>query len=137
MLQEIAVQLRFLQLLTHNAHNLISGVTFLADHKFFGKLYPIYEAAYDKIVERAIGTDKEIDLSTVAMNAAEMIEKMEEDNTSEDWFYAILAGEQGLCGMVEKCFKESKKYSQGTLNLLAQTCDDSEARQYKMQQRLK
>jgi len=50
-MSSIATLLRALQFLAHRAHNVIKGPTFFEDHKFLGKLYPDYEAAYDDIIQ--------------------------------------------------------------------------------------
>lgn len=129
MLIELAIHFRYMQLLAHNAHNLTSGPTFFENHEFFGELYPVYEAAYDSLVERCIGLgDEDIDLVEVQKRAAAMLEDGEPFNT-------LFIGEEVIQQIVEKCFEEDD-YTQGTLNLLAQLADDSEVRTYKLKQKL-
>lgn len=128
MLIELAIHFRYMQLYAHNAHNLACGETFFEDHKFLGKIYPAYEAAYDSLVERCISLSEEIDLVEVQKRAAAMLE----EGAS---FHVILTGENVIQQIVEKCFKEDD-YTQGTLNLLAQLADDSEVRTYQLEQKL-
>lgn len=132
MLYELALQFRFLQLYAHNAHNLVSGEAFFADHEFLGGLYPAYEAAYDATVERMIGLRMPLNLARLQAQAGEMVGKA----TGNAWFGSLLHGESVIQDIVEKCFEEDD-YTQGTLNLLAQFADDSEVRTYKIQQRLR
>ena len=75
----IATQLRALQFLSHRAHNMVKGPTFFEDHEFLGEIYPAYEAAFDSVIERIIGTGSAT-LSIVKINkaAAEMARRVEE-----------------------------------------------------------
>lgn len=135
MLLELAIHFRFLQLYAHNAHNLIQGESFFADHKFLGGLYSEYEEAYDGTVERMIGLGEDPDLMTLQKSAADMLSDEKEPADCEGWFSRILSGERTTVQLVQKCFDEGE-YTQGTLNLLAGMADAAETRIYKITQRL-
>lgn len=130
----LASILRFLQLYTHNAHNLLGGATFFQDHEFLGELYPVYETDYDNIVERTIGLKGTMDLIAIQKIAANQLEKTGQCTSYDQCFKELLNWEAILCTAIDKIAKES---TQGTANLLADIADRSEMRQYKIKQRLK
>lgn len=138
---DVAVTLRTLQLFAHNAHNLVSGSTFAADHAWLGELYGDYEEAYDAIAERCIGTGAKnekgepFNPATALSAAALNVEQLGIDHDADGWFTSLLAGERNLCSQIDACILKGG-LSEGTLNLISQTASDSECRQYKMQQRL-
>lgn len=135
MLYELALQFRSMQLYAHCAHNLCQGPTFFSDHDFFGTAYGAYESAYDATVERMIGLGEKFDLFKLQQSSAELIGKVKWTDSGAA-FRSLLTSEQLIGRLVQKCIGEGE-YSQGTVNLLAQFADDSEARCYKIQQRLK
>lgn len=133
-MDSLITQLRALQFLAHRAHNVIKGPTFFEDHEFLGKLYPAYEEAYDSAVERVIGLGTEkLSLAKINIAASKMSDILPDETKPEPFFRAILKGEKDLCGMIDEAVKEA---SQGTQNLLQGFADESEARQYKLKQRL-
>lgn len=133
-MDSLITQLRALQFFAHRAHNVIKGPTFFEDHEFLGELYPAYESAYDSAVERVIGLGTEkLNLPKINIAAAEMSNIMPNETKPEPFFRAILKGEKDLCGMIDEAVREA---SQGTQNLLQGFADESEARQYKLKQRL-
>jgi DNA-binding ferritin-like protein len=131
-MDEIATVLRYLQLYSHQAHNLTKGLTFFQDHGFFGDLYPAYESAYDDVVERSIGLGNPIDISIANKQAAE---RLPEDNETEveACLKHILSAEIHLCQEIEKVCDSC---SIGTEQMLGNIADLSEVRQYKIKQRL-
>jgi len=131
---ELATLLRFMQLYTHNAHNLLGGPTFFQDHEFLGELYPVYETDYDNVVERVIGAGKSIDLIKTQVDAVSELQKYGPCKSYQQCFQQLLSYEKLLCSNIEQM---KNKMSQGTLNLLADIADRSEMRQYKIKQRLK
>lgn len=137
-MQELIILYRLLQLYTHNAHNLVARSPFLADHEFLGELYGTYESAYDSLVERVIGLGQEIDLTMVQVLAVEKLKMYPANNMTEnaDCFNKLLQLEKEARVLAANMIK-SGQYTEGTKNLLAQLCDDSEARSYKMGQRVK
>lgn len=120
-----------MQFYAHIAHNILGGDTFFQDHEFLGELYPQYEADYDALVERAIGNGEEVDL--VALHK-EAVKGLGAPNDYKECFKELLKYEKELCLLCEEVAEES---SLGTNNLIAGIADKSEARQYKMQKRLK
>ena len=127
----LASLLRYMQFYAHIAHNKLGGETFFQDHVFLGELYEAYEAAYDIVIERMIGLDEAVDLAKVQKDAAK---DLAEPKSYEACFKEILTCEADLCKALEKM---SKEVTLGTNNMLAALADDSEARQYKLKQRLK
>lgn len=133
-MDSLITQLRALQFLAHRAHNVIKGPTFFEDHKFLGKLYPDYEAAYDSAVERVIGLGTEkLSLAKINIAASKMSDILPDETKPEPFFRAILKGEKDLCGMIDKAVENA---SHGTQDLLQGFCNDSEKRQYRLKQRL-
>jgi len=131
-MHQIAVLLRAMQLFTHNAHNLAHGQTFIQDHNFLGKLYPVYESAYDTVVERCIGLKGTCDLASITMEAAEGATHMDIATP----FQSILEAEQMLCTGIQETLT-SEQCSEGTKQMLGTLADESESRQYKLTQRTK
>jgi DNA-binding ferritin-like protein len=135
-MERLATQFRTMQLFAHIGHNKVSGTGFFEDHEFLGGLYGTYEGIYDGLVERLIGLGKALDLWRVNNAANEQLQGMQSAGTSSIEFLTILLeGEKSACSMVESLVK-SEGLSQATINFLAQIADDSEARQYQIQQRL-
>lgn len=133
-MHQLASTFRCLQLLAHNAHNLTKGVSFFADHEFFGELYPSYETAYDSVIERMIGLEVPVDLVAIQLDATDMLADISAEQMEvADFLKGILSGEKKLCYLIAE---ENNKATIGTQNLIAQLYDDSEVRQYKLKQRL-
>jgi DNA-binding ferritin-like protein len=136
-MNELAVSFRTLQFFAHNCHNLAKMVAFFADHDYLGDLYSKYESEYDSIVERMIGKNMPIDLVETQSQAADrlkMLPAVFKDNG--EMFGTILSLEKELCQKIEQ-FLAKNKVSQGILQLLGEQVNQSEMRQYKLQQRIK
>ena len=138
-MKELAILLRMMQLYTHNAHNNAGGATFFEDHKYLGKLYPIYEAAYDMIIERIIGLYgvESLNLHQIQEQAILMqdgLPVIELEN--RNYFMKILECEGKLCSHIEALVKVPG-ITEGTRQLLGDIANDSEARQYKIKARLR
>lgn len=134
-MNDLVILLRMAQLYTHNAHNLVKGTAFFEDHKFLGELYPVYEEAYDSVVERMIGNNQTIDLIQVQKRAAESLSFAPEDKGDGlKIFKYILFMEEHICALIES-IKQS--VSEGTKQLLGDIANASEIRQYKLKQRIK
>lgn len=131
-MKKLATHLRCMQLYTHNAHNMCKGDTFYADHETLGELYPVYEAAYDGVVERMIGLGKEIDLASVQKEAADMCSEKGVATSFSDAFKNILECEKELCKVLDEA---NEGASLGTQNFVQGLADQSEMRQYQLQQR--
>jgi DNA-binding ferritin-like protein len=136
-LEKLAVKFRAMQLIAHAGHNKVSGPTFFEDHEFLGGLYGTYEGIYDALVERLIGLGKSPDLGKVGDEANTYFQEEIKDLCpgSSAFLTCLLECEKEANDLVEKA-TSSKEYTQATINLLAQIGDDSEVRQYKIQQRL-
>ena len=132
MLKNIATLYRALQLYTQAAHNKVSTCAFFADHAFLGEVYEAMESAYDSLVERAIGLGEKLDLLAMNVDAAKAIEDLKLEKPEVIWSQ-LLENENSLLEHLEEA---STKASIGTQNLLAQLADDSEARIYKIKQRI-
>jgi DNA-binding ferritin-like protein len=131
-MEKIAFVLRYLQLYAHQAHNLVKGPTFFQDHEFLGELYPVYEDAYDSIIERSIGLGKPVNIQKVNLAAAKELPNDASVKMTQ-CFKDLLESEKYLCKLIEQNVQGA---SQGTMNLLADMADKSEVRQYKIQQRI-
>lgn len=127
----LASLLRYMQLYTHICHNSLGGETFLQDHEFFAELYAGYEADYDSVIERMIGLGEDLDLVKIHKDA---ISELKTPKSLEEAYKEILSCEEEL---IAACQKLAKSASLGTENMLAGLADKSEARIYKLKQRLK
>lgn len=127
-MQQIAIQLKSLEIYTHEAHHQTSGASFFADHAALNDFYDAYGDAYDSVIERMIGLNIPVDERELNIKAvAEM-------PTRTDWFYMLLEEEAELRRLISE---EYAKTTCGTQNLLSQLADDSEVRTYKLNQRTK
>lgn len=124
---------RAAQLYAHYAHNTVKGPTFFADHEFLGELYPVYEAAYDSIIEREIGSGENISIPEITKNACNLFATVAKDADAQTFFKRLLATEKHICSQIAK---DMKGKSDGTQNLLQGLADDSEKRQYALKQRI-
>ena len=80
-----------------------------------------------------IGLEKPLNIDKVNKAAAEMSSVAPNLTDRTSFLKILLKGEEDLCAMIAK---ENPKATLGTQNLLQQLCDDSEARQYQIKQRL-
>jgi DNA-binding ferritin-like protein len=129
----VALQLLTLRLFAQRAHHDTQGPTFFEDHKMFGKLYEAYGEAYDSAVERTLGLGIKLDLAKLAQDAAKNAAFHPNEHSPEKLFSDVMSGEKNLCSV---CVAAMAKASEGTKNLLAQFCDDSEKRQFLIQKRI-
>ncbi len=120
-----------MQFYAHIAHNVLGGSTFFGDHEFLGSSYAAYEEDYDSLVERSIGLGEDPDL--VAIHKA-AVKDLSVPKDYKQCFKELLEYEKELCSLCEEAAKEAPL---GTNNLIAAIADKSEARQYKLSQRLK
>lgn len=125
----LATHFRAMQLLAHNAHNLISGPSFFSDHDFFGALYAEYEAAYDRVIELLIGNGEKPDLVSLQAEAVGKLSSL----SQEDHFKAVLAAEEQLQSAIEDFAKTNP--SQAALNMAGDLGETSKVRIYKLRQR--
>ncbi len=132
-MEKLAADFRFMQLYAHNSHNLVKGKTFFEDHSFLGDLYKTYESAYDSIIERMMGLGLKPDLNKINKISFHTLEAINLSENPEEIFKAILAYEKYICKTIEKMVQD---YSEGTKQMLGTLADESEMRQYKLNQRV-
>lgn len=128
---KLATHLRYMQLHTHNAHNACQGDTFYSDHEELGDLYGVYTGLYDGVIERMIGLGQSVDLVSIQVDAAKMLEATPTSFSAA--FTAVLKCEEELIKLIDAA---NEGASLGTQNFLQGIADDSEVRQYKLKQRL-
>lgn len=130
---ELAKCLRALQLFYHNFHNNTKGASFFADHAFLGSAYGECEAQYDAVVEKVIGTGGDINLIEVNVDGAKLLKQLGAGDDESSFNRALMCENRVvmLCG---NCDKEAT--SVGVKNLVGGIADESEARIYKLKQRL-
>jgi DNA-binding ferritin-like protein len=136
-MKKLAIKFREAQIFAHAAHNLVQGSSFFSDHEFLGEAYEAYTKAYDDTIERMIGlgTQEVNPLNITAEAANDALENYKLDNAdSYDIFYALLGLEKNICEIVRDIIE--KGVTHGTSNLLEGFADQSEMRQYKINQRI-
>lgn len=127
---QLAALFRYLQFFAHAAHNTVKGENFFADHGFLGDLYGTYEAAYDSIIERMLGLGQTPNIVGITAAGASLFAAADQ----EDTWGTLIAGEVKLRELVDAAIAEPGA-SQGTINMLVDLADQSEARTYKLCQR--
>jgi len=140
-MEAIILQLRGMQLFSHNAHNLMGRMTFFSDHEFFGDVYTELESDYDSVVERTIGLmgEQATGLNTLPEKLAQKLKKYPcfDVKDNEVFFQSLLSSEMELCKSIKEQLTKIKGASPGVEQLLGEICNKSEMRQYKIKQRLK
>lgn len=136
-LEKIAVILRGGQIYAQHAHNFSCGTPFHSDHNFFGDVYDAYADAYDSVIERSIGLGARPNGLEIARKGITAVSEfpLECENDNRAFYQALALIEQELCSAIESCCK-SNRYSEGTIQLIGELCNQSEMRQYKIRQRL-
>lgn len=133
-MEDLACHLLAMNLFAHRAHHDVIGPGFFSDHKEFGKFYEAYDDAYDAVVERIRGLGGKPDLAKLAISAAQEAAKYAPGTGSGRTLWEqVLKCEEELCKL---CTSAMGKASEGTKNLLAQLCDDSEQRCFLVKGRL-
>jgi DNA-binding ferritin-like protein len=136
-MKEIAIIIRCLQFFTHNAHNLVARSPFFADHEFLGELYPLYESAYDSVIERFIGLHgaEAIDLNQIQVQATQLLLQYPCDGKENSkYFEKIIVMEQKLREKIKEMYPS---FSIGSQQLFGDLADKSEGRAYQLKQRIK
>lgn len=134
----LIVQLRSMQLYYHNCHNLVKGPTFLPDHELFGEFYPALESDYDSAAERAIGLFNEpLDLNVILPAISKNLEAVLSNyNDNNSMLQGSVVLEHELLKIVNLIDSDPLS-SPGVKQLVGDIADKSEARLYKLNQRLK
>ena len=129
-LLNLATVLRAGQVYAHHAHNVCSGPQFFEDHEFFGEVYGKYEADYDSVIERHIGsTGDRPDTLKIAARALELVQDM-----GDDFFQGIAVIDRSVCSVCQSICEEGR-ISEGTKQLIGEICNQAEMRKYKIVQR--
>lgn len=134
---DLLILIRMLYFLKHNCHNLVSRVSFFADHEFLGDSYEMTLKHYDDLVERLIGLGMTPNLLDVQMKAVQKLQAVPvkyKDNA--ECFSAILAINKVLCKNIDHLCAHTQ-ISEGTKQLLGNIADMIETENYKLQQRIK
>lgn len=138
-MDEVLIQLRAMQLLFHQAHHLSKGDSFFGDHKAFEKFYLALEETYDTVAERVVShySPDHLNLGHIAMGVANILEQIPpmNDQDNNDFFMQALHMEKILCGYCATVIQQG--VTEGTKNMLANICDESEKRQYLQHQRIR
>ena len=129
-LENLAVELRAMQLYAHNAHNQTRGESFFGDHEFLGGLYAAYTEGYDDVVELLIGEGAVPDLQDFQMRAATALAGMGDG----ECFCSLLGAEGKLQQIVEEI--AAAGVDQGILQIVGSLAQASKARVYKLKQRM-
>lgn len=136
-MKDLVATSRALNLYYHHLHNIAHGPAFEGDHEMMAEFYAELEGSYDMLIERYMGlggsNDKEC-LLHVVRGVQSVIMGVPEGNNMETHFNHALDLEEGFRSMLSV---EMMTASKGTENLLAGLADQSEARVYKLNQRLK
>lgn len=135
-MDKLATLYRAAQFYAHAAHNFAKGATFYQDHEALGELYGAYEEAYDSIVERMIGNGEPFNIQQILTNAAAEANRYPDPATfsQSSSFQTLFALEQKIRVEIETVIQSQ---TLGAQNLLQDLADQSEARSYKIGQRLK
>ena len=134
---QLVTLIRLIYLLKHNCHNLVSKISFFADHEFLGSSYEMSLKHYDSIIERMIGLNIQFDLLQVQDDAVKKLQQIPlqyKDNA--ECFFAILGVNKAILQLIEGLAK-AQGISQGTIQLIGTIADEIEVENYKLQQRLK
>jgi DNA-binding ferritin-like protein len=135
-LTKLAARFRAMQLFAHNAHLTTKGATFYQDHDAFGDLYPVYETAFDALVERTIGLGGEYDAQASFKQVGDFLAPTWGCVAPDDCFDKLMEFEKRICSDITDVLTRMD-VTQGVSNFLQGLADDSEKRQYKIKQRLK
>lgn len=128
---------RMMNLYYHHLHNISHGESFGPDHELTAGFYAALDSAYDMLIERYIGLGNECgkdQLLYIITEAHSVLEQIPEGDDMNNHFYYALNLESNLRSEIEVACEGASK---GTENLLAALADESEARTYKLRQRVK
>lgn len=134
-MQEIAENLKVLNLYTHLAHNLAKGPSFFADHEFLGDVYEKADDHYDSVVERMIGLDEAPDIQKIIETASSKFSSLPNTPKNESFFAVTLQIIEKLKDQIEQ-YCEQGECSEGTEQLLGGIADELEVWTYKIKQRI-
>lgn len=137
-MKELMYLLRAMQLYAHSCHHLVKGNSFHADHAFFKAVYEEVEGNFDDVSERIIGlyTDEPLNLqSLISGVSAKLMDAPSTGVADNKVFYDHLMKME--LSLQELCKQIVQVASPGTEQLVGDIANFSEARCYKIKQRLK
>src|SRR5574343_47939 len=138
-MKELLAHLRAMQLYAQNAHHLVKGSSFHSDHAFFGDVYESVAGDFDDLSERIVGLYGEEPIALIPMLQSVQIKLQQAPSigvADNKVFYEFqLALENKLCELVSVICKSGPTH--GTEQLITEMCNKSEARKYRIKQRLK
>lgn len=133
---ELLILFRTLQFVSHHAHHVAKGCSFISDHEFFSELYTTADANYDAAAERLVGIagEEKLDTAKIVLGASKKTVPLI-SNDVDMLLASILKLEQMTCKVIESII--SNGCTEGCKQLLGEMCNQSEIRQYKLKQRMK
>lgn len=138
-MKELLVLLRAMQLFSQNAHHLVKGPLFHQDHEFFGGVYEDVAKDFDDLSERIIGVYGEAPMhlqQLISAVSAKLVDAPSINIPDNKQYYEyLLKMEKKLCQLVEQIIAAGVDV--GIEQLIGEQCNKSQARQYKISQRLK
>lgn len=138
-MKELLYLLRAMQFFTHNAHHLVKGNSFHADHAFFGDVYNDLEDDFDSVAERIIGLygEEPLQLQTVLNGAMSKLTDAPSIGVADNKvFYQYLNKmDEKLKALIKQIIDAG--VSPGTEQLIGTIADKCEMRCYKVKQRIK
>lgn len=129
-----------MQLVAHQAHHLVSGPSFVGDHKLFEQIYKELDEEYDTVAERVVShfSPDHLNLAHILMGVTQVLEQLPSLNDMKDntpMFQLMDHMEKTLCMY---CAEASQSgLTLGSANMLSNICDRSEIRQYKILGRIR
>lgn len=137
-MNDLIIFSRFLYFFSINAHHKVTNANgnFFSDHSYLGDLYSVYLELFDSLCERVIGLGGEVNEFLVTVEAVSMFNKyINVEFTDNTQYFVYLAGFEKQ--FRDLCAAANEGASLGVSNLVSQMSDDSEARSYKLNQRIK
>lgn len=139
-LLKLAAHLQAMKLCAHNAHHIASRVAFFADHEAFGDIYGALDGDFDSVMERMVGlfgpesANLQMLMAQVAAKTQMCPSTKAPDNSALFSYHLQL--EKELVSLVEMICKSSE-CKESTKQMISEIGNQSEIRQYKLQQRIR
>lgn len=135
-MKDLIALARMMNLYYHHLHNIAKGVSFNGDHELMNGFYTQLEISYDQLIERYIGLGNAMgkeDLLDIITQAHSAIDQIPSGSDMSNHFHHAMHIESIFRYEIEQACEAASK---GTENLLAALADESEARTYKLNQRV-
>lgn len=138
-MKELLYLLRGMYLYAHSAHHLSKGISFFADHGFFGDVYNDIEGDYDDVAERIIGLygEEHLKLQEVISGAMNKIIDAPSVGTKDNrvFFEYQYKLDERLKDLIKQIIDAG--VTPGVEQLIGEIANKAEMRCYKVRQRLK